>query len=55
MAIAIDINHIHLDLKNLFRTSNATTNHAGIAATVLKCNSVTLIHIGYSSYIFCVF
>ncbi len=42
----MDINHIHSDLKNMFRISNATANHAKIAATVLMCNSVTLIHIG---------
>jgi len=47
----MDINHIHSDLKNKFRISNATTNHARIVATVLMCNSVILIHIGYSSYI----
>jgi len=46
MTMAMDINHIHSDLKNLFRMSNATTNHARIAATVLICNSATLIHIG---------
>jgi hypothetical protein len=36
----IDIGNTHSDLKNLFRRSNATTNHTRMAATVLTCNYV---------------
>jgi hypothetical protein len=46
MAMAMDVNHIHSDLKNMFRISSATANHARIVATVLICNSVTRIQIG---------
>jgi hypothetical protein len=37
----MDINHIHSDLKDLFKMSNATTIHSIMAATVLICNSTT--------------
>jgi hypothetical protein len=36
----IDIGNTHSDLKNLFRRSNATTNHTRMAATVLTCNYI---------------
>jgi hypothetical protein len=38
-SIAIDISHIHPDLKNPFRRSNTTTTHIIMAATVLICKS----------------
>jgi hypothetical protein len=39
--------NIHSDLKKLFSRSNATTNQARMAATVLTCNYVISVHIGY--------
>ena len=39
--------NIHSDLKKLFSRSNATTNQARMAATVLTCNYGISVHIGY--------
>jgi hypothetical protein len=38
---AIDVSHIHSDIKNLFTISNAKTIKARMTATVLICNSTT--------------
>ncbi len=51
----MDMSHIHSDLKNLFRMSNATANNIRMAATVLMCTIITLVQKGQSQYFFYVF
>lgn len=43
--MAIDMNKIVPDLKIILRTSKATTIHIIIAASVLTCNSLPLLHL----------
>jgi hypothetical protein len=42
-SIAMDISHIHPDMKYTFMMSNATVTQTSVAATVLVCNSTTSI------------
>jgi hypothetical protein len=43
--MAIDMDNIVPDLKIMLRTSRATTIHIIMAATVLTCNSLPLLHL----------